>query len=64
VNTVGLPGSLAEFGPAALSAVVVAGYLVVGEPLEIPVGGQPGAETVRARLARMVQQLDQLRSTA
>jgi membrane protease YdiL (CAAX protease family) len=29
----GLPGSLAEFGPAALSAVVVAGYLVVGEPL-------------------------------
>ena len=33
MNTVGLPGSLAEFGPAALSAVVVAGYLVVGEPL-------------------------------
>jgi membrane protease YdiL (CAAX protease family) len=29
----GLPGSLADFGPAALSAVVVAGYLVVGEPL-------------------------------
>jgi membrane protease YdiL (CAAX protease family) len=28
-----LPGSLAEFGPAALSAVVVAGYLVAGEPL-------------------------------
>lgn len=26
-------GSLADFGPAALSAVVVAGYLVVGEPL-------------------------------
>ena len=29
----GLPGSLADFGPAALSAVVVAGYLVVGEPV-------------------------------
>jgi membrane protease YdiL (CAAX protease family) len=29
----GLPGSLADFGPAALAAVVVAGYLVVGEPL-------------------------------
>ena len=29
----GLPGSLADFGPAALSAVVVAAYLVVGEPL-------------------------------
>jgi membrane protease YdiL (CAAX protease family) len=29
----GLPASLAEFGPAALSAVVVAVYLVVGEPL-------------------------------
>ncbi|HEX2072258.1 MAG TPA: CPBP family intramembrane glutamic endopeptidase [Geodermatophilus sp.] len=29
----GLPGSLADFGPAALSAVVVAGYLVLGEPL-------------------------------
>ena len=28
-----LPVSLAEFGPAALAAVVVAGYLVVGEPL-------------------------------
>jgi uncharacterized protein len=28
-----LPGSLADFGPAALAAVVVAGYLVVGEPL-------------------------------
>ncbi len=28
-----LPGSLAAFGPAALSAVVVAVYLVVGEPL-------------------------------
>jgi membrane protease YdiL (CAAX protease family) len=32
VTPVGLPGSLAEWGPAALSAVVVAGYLVVGEP--------------------------------
>jgi membrane protease YdiL (CAAX protease family) len=29
----GLPGSLTDFGPAALAAVVVAGYLVVGEPL-------------------------------
>jgi membrane protease YdiL (CAAX protease family) len=29
----GLPGSLADFGPAALAAVVVAGYLIVGEPL-------------------------------
>ena len=28
-----LPGSLADFGPAALSAVVVAGYLVLGEPV-------------------------------
>jgi uncharacterized protein len=33
MNTVGLPGSLADLGPAALSAVVVAGYLVVGEPV-------------------------------
>ena len=32
MNTVGLPGSLADWGPAALSAVAVAGYLVVGEP--------------------------------
>ena len=32
MTPVGLPGSLAEWGPAALSAVVVAGYLVVGEP--------------------------------
>jgi membrane protease YdiL (CAAX protease family) len=32
VTTVGLPGSLADWGPAALSAVAVAGYLVVGEP--------------------------------
>jgi len=29
----GLPSSLADFGPAALAAVVVAGYLVVGEPV-------------------------------
>jgi membrane protease YdiL (CAAX protease family) len=29
----GLPTSLADYGPAALSAVVVAGYLVVGEPV-------------------------------
>ncbi|HEY0401322.1 MAG TPA: CPBP family intramembrane glutamic endopeptidase [Blastococcus sp.] len=29
----GLPGSLADFGPAALAAVIVASYLVVGEPL-------------------------------
>ncbi|RFU22605.1 CPBP family intramembrane glutamic endopeptidase [Geodermatophilus marinus] len=29
----GLPGSLADLGPAALSAVVVAGYLVLGEPV-------------------------------
>jgi membrane protease YdiL (CAAX protease family) len=29
----GLPSSLADFGPAALSAVVVAAYLVVGEPV-------------------------------
>jgi membrane protease YdiL (CAAX protease family) len=28
----GLPGSLTDFGPAALAAVVVATYLVVGEP--------------------------------
>lgn len=28
-----LPGSLADFGPAALAAVVVAGYLVLGEPV-------------------------------
>ena len=28
-----LPGSLADFGPAALAAVVVAGYLVAGEPV-------------------------------
>ncbi|WP_116452792.1 type II CAAX prenyl endopeptidase Rce1 family protein [Blastococcus litoris] len=29
----GLPVALGDFGPAALAAVVVAGYLVVGEPL-------------------------------
>jgi membrane protease YdiL (CAAX protease family) len=29
----GLPGSLLDFGPAALAAVVVAGYLVAGEPV-------------------------------
>ncbi|WP_100498633.1 CPBP family intramembrane glutamic endopeptidase [Geodermatophilus chilensis] len=33
MNAVGLPGALGDFGPAALSAVVVAGYLVVGEPV-------------------------------
>jgi uncharacterized protein len=33
VTEVGLPDSLADLGPAALSAVVVAGYLVVGEPV-------------------------------
>jgi membrane protease YdiL (CAAX protease family) len=30
---VALPTSLADFGPAALAAVLAAGYLVVGEPL-------------------------------
>jgi hypothetical protein len=30
---VNLPSSLADFGPAALAAVMVAGYLVVGEPV-------------------------------
>jgi membrane protease YdiL (CAAX protease family) len=29
----GLPGSLADFGPAALAAVIVAAYLVAGEPV-------------------------------
>jgi len=29
----GLPGSLVDFGPAALAAVAVAAYLVVGEPV-------------------------------
>jgi uncharacterized protein len=33
VNTDALPGQLTDFGPAALSAVVVAAYLVLGEPL-------------------------------
>jgi uncharacterized protein len=33
VSTTGLPGSLVDFGPAALAAVVVAAYLVVGEPV-------------------------------
>jgi membrane protease YdiL (CAAX protease family) len=32
VSTAGLPTSLADFGPAALAAVIVAAYLVVGEP--------------------------------
>lgn len=32
MSAAALPGSLAEFGPAALAAVVVAGYLVIGEP--------------------------------
>jgi membrane protease YdiL (CAAX protease family) len=33
VDPAGLPTSLADFGPAALAAVIVAGYLVVGEPV-------------------------------
>jgi membrane protease YdiL (CAAX protease family) len=33
VSTAALPTSLAAFGPAALAAVVVAAYLVVGEPV-------------------------------
>jgi membrane protease YdiL (CAAX protease family) len=33
MSMAGLPGSVADFGPAALAAVVVAGYLVVGEPV-------------------------------
>jgi membrane protease YdiL (CAAX protease family) len=33
MSTSGLPGSLADFGPATLAAVVVAGYLVAGEPM-------------------------------
>jgi uncharacterized protein len=28
-----LPGSLADLGPAALAALIVAGYLVAGEPV-------------------------------
>ncbi len=33
MSRVGLPDSLADFGPAALAAVIVAVYLVVGEPV-------------------------------
>jgi uncharacterized protein len=33
VSTADLPTSLADFGPAALAAVIVAAYLVVGEPV-------------------------------
>ena len=33
MSPAGLPGSLADFGPAALAAVVVAAYLVLGEPV-------------------------------
>jgi uncharacterized protein len=33
MSSAGLPDSLADFGPAALAAVVVAAYLVVGEPV-------------------------------
>src|SRR5688500_13543261 len=33
MSAAGLPGSLADFGPAALAAVVVAPYLVLGEPV-------------------------------
>jgi uncharacterized protein len=33
MSTGGLPGSVVDFGPAALAAVVVAGYLVIGEPM-------------------------------
>ena len=33
MSAAGLPGSVADFGPAALAAVVVAAYLVVGEPV-------------------------------
>ena len=33
MSTAGLPGSVADFGPAALAAVVVAAYLVLGEPV-------------------------------
>ncbi|WP_214407299.1 lysophospholipid acyltransferase family protein [Pseudonocardia lacus] len=43
--------------------------VMVGEPLQIPAGGgrtglTTGTETVRAELARMVRELDQVRSTA
>jgi len=33
MSVAGLPESLSAFGPAALAAVLLAGYLVVGEPL-------------------------------
>ena len=33
MSTAGLPGALADFGPAALAAVVVSAYLVLGEPV-------------------------------
>jgi CAAX protease family protein len=33
MSTTGLPAALSDFGPAALAAVVVAAYLVVGEPV-------------------------------
>jgi membrane protease YdiL (CAAX protease family) len=33
MSMAGLPGSLTDFGPAALAAIVVAGYLVIGEPV-------------------------------
>src|SRR5687767_9694076 len=33
MSAAALPGSLADFGPAALAAVVVAAYLVLGEPV-------------------------------
>src|SRR5688500_17317426 len=33
MSSAGLPGSLADFGPAALAAVVVAAYLVLAEPV-------------------------------
>ena len=33
MDVTGLPGSLADFGPAALAAVIVAAYLVAGEPV-------------------------------
>jgi membrane protease YdiL (CAAX protease family) len=52
MSTGGLPGSVVDFGPAALAAVVVAGYLVIGEPVvghvlhrrfEGRLGSDPGA---------------------
>jgi membrane protease YdiL (CAAX protease family) len=33
MSVAGLPITLTDFGPAALAAIVVAGYLVVGEPM-------------------------------